>query len=299
MPADETLPTIALIETCYRSRGERAYAPAVVVKSPEPQKILVTGAAGMVGSRLVEMWAAEGRLSQLRCMVRSYHTAARIMRFPVDIVEADLLDASAVRRAVQGTDAIIHLGVGEKAGRETTVLADAAREFKVRRFVHLSSACVYGLGLPAHIEERQEETRLKKTGELYADGKVSAERAVLKAAGAGLPAVMLRPQVVYGPGMRWSLELMQLLARDEVCILEDGGLANLIYIDDLIRAITCALDSNVSDGEAFFISDGNPIRWSRYIAEHARLINRRPRESIAGRGLAAAGRFQELGQGFI
>jgi len=194
------------------------------------------------------------------------------MRFPVEVVEADLLDLESVRKAMRGCDAVIHLGAGEKAGRETENITAAALEFKVRRFVHLSSACVYGLGLPASIEKLQEDTRLHKVGELYADGKVQAEIAVTRAARRGLPSVMLRPQVVYGPGMRWSLELMQLLAQEEVGIVEDGGWANLIYIDDLIAAITRALRTEAAQGEAIFVADGSPIRWADYISAHARLI---------------------------
>ncbi len=282
-PAAESIPVVEMIENCYRTRKKSYDRWAVVdekssvrVERSDLKKTLVTGAAGLVGSRLVEMWAAEGELSRLRCMTRSYHTAGRIMRFPVEVVEADLLDPQSIRKAVEGCDAIIHLGAGEKAGRETQNIIDAALEFKVRRFVHLSSACVYGLGLPSRIEELQEETKLSKTGELYADGKAEAERAVARAVRRGLPAVMLRPQVVYGPGMRWSAELIGLLARDEVCVIEDGGWANLIYIDDLIVAISRALQSEVSNGEAIFVTDGNPIKWSDYISAHARLIEAEP-----------------------
>jgi nucleoside-diphosphate-sugar epimerase len=198
------------------------------------------------------------------------------MRFPVEVVEADLLDPPSLRKAIAGCDAIIHLGAGEKAGRETQAIAETALEAGIKRFVHLSSACVYGLGLPSRIEKLQEDTRVIKTGELYADGKAQAEFAVLRAVKNGLPAVMLRPQVVYGPGMRWSVELMQLLAQGEICVLEDGGWANLIYIDDLVAAISRALDSEISGGRAFFITDGSPVRWSEYLFSHAQLLGADP-----------------------
>ena len=299
-PAADSIPVIEMIEQCYRARkrADERWATGdakslVRVERSDLKKILVTGAAGLVGSRLVEMWAAEGELSRLRCMTRSFHTAGRMMRFAVEVVEADLLDPQAVRKAVEGCDAIIHLGAGEKAGRETQNVVDAALEFKVRRFVHLSSAAVYGLGLPSRIEELQEDTKLRKTGELYADGKAEAERVVERAVRRGLPAVMLRPQVVYGPGMRWSAELIGLLARDEVCIIGDGGWANLIYIDDLIVAISRALQSTVSNGEAIFVTDGSPIKWSDYISAHARLIGAEParvnrREVVRPKGGAKA-----------
>lgn len=275
----ESIPVLELIESCYRTRKEsrEPWTPhnekhSVQVGDSNFRKVLLTGATGHIGSRFVEMSAARGDLSFLRCMTRSYHTAARIMRFPVEVVEADLLDLESVRKAMRGCDAVIHLGAGEKAGRETENITAAALEFKVRRFVHLSSACVYGLGLPAGIEKLQEDTRLHKVGELYADGKIQAEIAVGRAVRRGLPSVMLRPQVVYGPGMRWSSELMQLLAQEQMGIVEDGGWANLIYIDDLITAIIRALQTEAVNGEALFVSDGSPITWADYISAHALLI---------------------------
>jgi nucleoside-diphosphate-sugar epimerase len=205
-------------------------------------------------------------------MLRNYRTAERIMRFPVEIVEGDLLDTAAISRAVDGCDAIVHLASGEKPGVETRNLLDAAERAGIKRFVHMSTASVYGLDLPIHLERMQEDTSIRRTGDLYVDGKAKAEAAVLRAVRRGLPAVILRPQVVYGPGMVWSEELVQLLGEGSICILGDGGICNLIYIDDLISAVDCALESKSANGRAFFITDGAPIPWSSYIAAHAALL---------------------------
>lgn len=282
-PAKAALQSVEAIEACYEKRqplleilnsGPRLFLSDDSARSFK--KILVTGASGSVGSRMIEMWAAEGRLEQLRCMVRSYRTAARIMRFPVEVVEADLVDAKAVMRAAEGCDAIVHLGVGDKAGQETEPLLDAARAHGIRRFVHMSTAAVYGIRLPAHIEEAQDKTKVVKTGEPYADEKAKAERAVMRACERGLEAVILRPHMVYGPGLRWSAELMDLLAQDKICVLEDGGWCNLIYVDDLVRSVWCALTTDKGFGEPLFITDGAPLKWSAYIDAHAALIGANP-----------------------
>jgi predicted dehydrogenase/nucleoside-diphosphate-sugar epimerase len=282
-PAQVALPTVTAIEACYRMRQtlpERwnqgaAASLASVAGRVEPgkyQKILVTGAGGLIGSRLVEMWAEQGRLGELRCMVRSYRTAARIMRYPLDVVEADLTDAAAVRRAAEGCDAIVHLGVGVKASRETETLLAAARALGIRRFVHMSSAAVYGRGLPLRIEAAQEASPLVKTGEPYADEKAKAERAVLRECARGLEAVVLRPHIVYGPYLRWSAELMELLAQGQVCVVEDGGWCNLIHVDDLVESVRYALATDKGFGKPLFVTDGEPIRWSEYIEAHAELL---------------------------
>ena len=286
------LRSIELVESCYRTRDGLPEPWAVgFVESgvgqdgamPIYKKILVTGAAGSVGSRLIEMWAERGRLDQLKCMTRSYRTAARIMRFPVDVAEADLLVKEAVRGAAHGCDAIIHLGVGEQAERETRIIVDVARELGIRRFVHLSTAAVYGRLIPKAVEELQEETKIAKTSEPYADQKANAERVVINACRRGLEGVILRPHIVYGPGLRWSAELMAFLAEGKVPILEDGGWLNLIYIDDLVEAIRLALLTKNGFGKPMFITDGAPLMWSQYISAHASLIDASP-ELITGQG---------------
>ncbi|HEX8459758.1 MAG TPA: NAD-dependent epimerase/dehydratase family protein [Pyrinomonadaceae bacterium] len=302
-PARVALPTVEAIETCYRLRRPapeswNRSAPSVVGapgivgasrigganggdarrrssgdgRASGYQKILVTGAAGSVGSRLVEMWAAEGRLSQLRCMVRSYRTAARIMRYPLEVVEADLTDERAVRRAAEGCDAIVHLGVGDKAGQETEPLLAAARALGIKRFVHMSSAAVHGRSLPLRVEAQQEATPLVKTGEPYADEKARAEQAVLRECERGLEGVVLRPHMVYGSYLRWSAELMELLARGQVCVVEDGGWCNLIHVDDLVESVRAGLETERGFGRPLFVTDGAPLKWSEYIDAHARLL---------------------------
>ena len=283
VPASDALQSVAAIEACYENRQPliETWDAGTLEVLPDPaahpyKKILVTGASGSVGSRMVELWAAAGRLGELRCMVRSYRTGSRIMRFPVEVVEADLMDAEAVRRAAEGCDAIVHLGVGEKAGRETQPLLEAARSLGIRRFVHMSTAAVYGMQMPSRIEESQDRTKVVKTGEPYADEKAKAERAVLRACERGLEAIILRPHMVYGPGLRWSAELMELLAQSKVCILDDGGWCNLIYVDDLVGAVWRGLVTDKGFGEPLFVTDGAPLKWAAYIDAHAALIGARP-----------------------
>jgi predicted dehydrogenase/nucleoside-diphosphate-sugar epimerase len=282
-PIADAVAVVRLIESCYQQRRPlkeprfRGYAPASVADQHGPyKKILVTGASGKVGSRLIEMWAQRDGLPELRCMVRSYGAASRLLRFPVETVEADLTDVEAVRRAVEGCDAIVHLGVGAHAERETTPLLAAARAFGIRRFVHMSSAAVYGIHMPQHIEEQQEETPVVKTGEPYADEKAAAERAVMRECARGLEGIILRPHIVYGPYMRWNGELIELLAEGRVPLIEDGGWCNLIYVDDLIESVRCALAAKEGFGRPLFITDGKPLRWRDYIEAHAALIGAKP-----------------------
>lgn len=250
------------------------------------RRILVTGATGSVGSRLVERWALAGQLPQLRCLVRGYRAAARLRRFDVEVAEADLLDRRALTEAARGCDAVVHLAVGDKAVDESETVVRVCRDLGIRRLVHMSSAAVYGRRLPRAIEPRQEETPLSRTGEPYADAKGGAE-AVVADAGRWLDAHLLRPHMVYGPGLRWSAELMTLLPAGRVPVVDDGGIINLIHVDDLVDAVAAALASDGGFGEAMFVTDGAPRPWSEYVGAHAALLGVDPphvaRDLVAGR----------------
>lgn len=250
------------------------------------QRILVTGATGSVGSRLVERWAMADQLPQLRCLVRGYRAAARLCRFEAEIAPGDLGDRAALVEAARGCDAVVHLAVGDEAAAETELLVRVCKELGVRRFVHMSSAAVYGRRLPRAIEAKQESTPLARTGEPYADAKAAAERIVLQA-GAALDAHILRPHMVYGPGLRWSAELTQLLPLGRVPIIDGGGVINMIHVDDLVDAVACALAADGGFGEPMFVTDDQPRAWSEYIAAHAALVGVTPphvaRDEVADR----------------
>jgi predicted dehydrogenase/nucleoside-diphosphate-sugar epimerase len=298
VPGEEALAGMQLLEACYERRRFLIPSwtePRVEVGDSAVRRLLLTGATGRIGSRLVEMWAESGRLGQLRCLVRGYRTAPRLMRYSVDVVEGDLRDPHAVRRAVQGCDAVVHLGAGENPRDETRNAAGAALAEGVKVFIHMSTAVVYGLRLPQRVEEFQEETALARTGEIYADGKASAELEIVRFVRRGLRAVILRPQVVYGPEMRWSAELLRLLVAGRLCVINGGGYCNIVYVDDLVRAVSLALSAECRPGSRFFITDGRPITWEDYINTHARLLGHTvPRCEWAGRrrrmGLGAAWR---------
>src|SRR5437879_7002358 len=98
----------------------------------------------------------------------------------------------------------------------------------------------------------------------------------MRACAHGLEGVILRPHIVYGPYLRWSAELMELLLQDRICVLNDGGWCNLIYIDDLVEAIKCSLNMTKGFGEPLFVTDGAPLKWSDYIEAHADLIGVKP-----------------------
>ena len=72
------------------------------------EKILITGASGLVGGRLCELLYLSKQYP-FRAMVHNPGNAARIARLPIEIIVTDLLDKKAIFKAVEGCSYIVHL----------------------------------------------------------------------------------------------------------------------------------------------------------------------------------------------
>jgi nucleoside-diphosphate-sugar epimerase len=226
--------------------------------------IVVTGAGGFIGGRVVEVLHAL-QPGRVRALVRRWASAARIGRMPVDIRLCDVTDPTAVRDALRGATAVVHCAVGDRRATvegTRTVLA-AAREEGLARVVHVSTIDVYG-----HVEgEITEHQPMVRTGAPYGDSKIEAEQACAEYAGLGLPIAILRPTIVYGPfSGSWTIEFAErLLARRWLLPREDClGLCNLVYVDDLVRAILLSIDSPKAVGDAFNINGPDVPTWWEY-----------------------------------
>ncbi|MBC7678791.1 MAG: SDR family NAD(P)-dependent oxidoreductase, partial [Pseudorhodobacter sp.] len=177
---------------------------------------LVTGAGGFIGSHLVERLVADGW--KVRAFVRYsshdqlgalVHTAPGVLD-EVEVVPGDLRDADVVRRAVDGCDAVLHLGAiiaipySYTAPRdvvETNVLGtlnvlEAARTHRTPRVVHTSTSEVYGSAR----QLRMDETHPLQGQSPYSASKIGADKlAEAYALSFDLPVVVLRPFNTFGP----------------------------------------------------------------------------------------------------
>lgn len=187
----------------------------------EAPALLVTGGLGYVGSQLIRDLAEDPRFSGMTIRVldnlqRDGYRA--LMDLPAEgdyqFVEGDVLDPMAVRRALAGVEAVVHLAAVAKtpfsfdhpAWTEqvnhwgTTRLVEHCLEAGVDRFIFASSASVYGPGGPF-----DEASPCRPVGP-YAQSKWRAEQAVLAAVGRGLRPTILRLATVFGlaPTMRFD-----------------------------------------------------------------------------------------------
>jgi nucleoside-diphosphate-sugar epimerase len=102
----------------------------------------------------------------------------------------------------------------------------------------------------------------------YACLKIALEQLCREYIDRGLPVVILRPTIVYGPfSDSWTVELAQRLLASSWSLPERAaqGTCNLLYIDDLIAAILLALKSDHAVGDAFNVNGGERITWNDYL----------------------------------
>jgi len=228
-----------------------------------PSKILLTGGTGFIGSRLCERLALDYKLPY-RVLVRNFTHAPRIARLGAEMVGGDLDDSGSLDRALVGCDTVVHLAYSE--GPQTRTLVRACRKAGIKRLVHISSIAVHGAD-PGPEAAHEATARIGRyPGQEYSNLKAQAELVIQHAIGDGLPAVILRPTIVYGPYGPFVISIVE-AARDRgvFTMLDEGrGICNAVYVDDVCDAILTAIESNEGIGSAFFITADNAVTWREF-----------------------------------
>jgi 2-alkyl-3-oxoalkanoate reductase len=227
------------------------------------QRILVLGASGFIGRRVVKALAA----SNWAIPVAVSHRTALNMAEPVELVRLDARDAAALQRALTGVTGVVNC----IAGDAKTIVASARALFDAcstlsppPRIVHLSTMMVYG----AATGTVDEAAPLRGDWDDYSAAKTEAE----KLSRACASVVLLRPGIVYGPDSPiWSERIGQWLRTRRLGDLGAAGLGycNLVYVEDVVEAILRALRMRGIEGEAFNLSLPSPPTWNDYFRQFA------------------------------
>ncbi len=231
------------------------------------EKILVTGSGGFIGGWIVEMLHLD-HSTDVRAGIRSWSSAARLARFPIEIVLCDVMDKDSINRSMTGVTCVIHCAIGSRdvIVQGTENMLKSALAAQVRRFVHLSTCEVYG----QVIGQIDEATPYQYTGSPYGDAKIDAENLCWQYGDKGLPVTVLRPPIVYGPfSTDWTLKLARKLQSGNWGTFNEygDGICNLIYINDLVAGVLLAARNERSIGEAFNLNGPEVITWNQYFTK--------------------------------
>jgi len=171
-------------------------------------KVLVTGATGFIGGNLVRELLNQGY--QVRALVRKDSNLKYLEGLNLDIAVGDLLEKSALEKALDGCDALFHAAalytfwtkdsriVYETNVRGTENILEAARRKKVKRIVYTSSESVVGT-LPDGRGNEDITCEIDHIPGDYKKSKFMAENLVFQMCREGLPAVVVNPTTPIGP----------------------------------------------------------------------------------------------------
>ena len=229
--------------------------------------IFITGADGFIGGRIAERLFLEN-LAKVKAGVKDWLGAARIGRFPIEIVKCDVLsDVKNLVELIKGTDTVIHCAYGNKLVNErgTENLLNASLKAGIKRFIYFSTVEVYS-GASGEISEL---TPLKYSGNEYADSKINAEKIVREYQKKGLPITILRPTMVYGPFCRvWTINVAErLLSGNWKLSPKFNGFCQPVYVDDMVDAVLAALNSDKAVGESFNVGNPQVLTWADFFKE--------------------------------
>lgn len=259
------------------------------------KKVLVTGASGFIGSRLVE------QLVGLGADVRAYvHYNARsdyglLELLPkevmgaVEIAPGDLKDGDAVRRAVKGCEVVFHLGAliaipysyrNPNDMVQTNVVGtanvlNAALEYGVERLVHTSTSETYGTAQYQPIDELHPLVGQSP----YSASKIGADKlAESYYLSFGTPIATIRPFNTYGPGQSARAVIptiiSQALAGDTIRIGSTDPKRDFNFVDDTIAGFLAVAGHDAALGEVINVGSGRTVSVAYVIEEVSRILGK-------------------------
>ena len=240
---------------------------------------VVTGGCGFIGRHLCDALADRGD------QVVALDIGGQPWRDDVAIVHVDLRDPDAVTAAVEGAGVVFHNAslVHTRNNRSEDIWAvnlggtehilEACAVSSVPRLVYVSSASTVYEG--EDIEGGDESLPYAQISQApYADSKIAAEKLVLSRNSPTLSTTAIRPHVVFGPGDTRLLPAILTRARAgklKYAVGPPGSLSDFTYITNLIDALLLA-EANLGPegaaaGEAFFVTNGEPMGFFEFVGE--------------------------------
>lgn len=239
-------------------------------------KLLVTGASGFVGNRVIRLAEVRGWYCLAHCSEKGGLTGDRVIHKnlgPMTDWFADL----------EGIDAVIHCAarvhqLHDVAGDYTTPnvagtirLAQQAASAGVKRFVFLSSVKVNGEATQVGKPFVPETHRIPD--DPYGKSKYDAEQALWDiAASSGMEVVVIRAPLVYGPGVKANFQsMMHVVARGLPLPLASAqhNRRSMVYVDNLADLLLCAVQHPQAAGEVFMVSDHHDLSTATLLTDLA------------------------------
>lgn len=267
------------------------------------REILITGGNGFVGRNLVAALQARG--DGVRVLALPSEDTGWLAQRRVQVFKGDVRRPETLTAAMEGAVAVAHLAAMMDVWRSledyravnvtgTRNVCHAALLAGVDRVVHMSSSSVYGMVPHRTVDE---SFPLAPFPDPYPMTKAAADVLVRRmVAEAQLPAVIVRPDQIIGPGdhLHFGRIAARLRAGRAVIVGSGENALPLVYISDLVQGLLLALDHPVAVGGIYNITSDQPITQRQLLEAVAHDIGApSPRLRIPYRALYAAGYLAE------
>jgi nucleoside-diphosphate-sugar epimerase len=258
--------------------------------------VLVTGAAGFIGKRVVRSLLDRG-VRRIRCFVRNSTPPSKLQDLrsqagvaELEVFRGNLLSPDDCRLATKGVSVVIHLaaGRGEKSFPDAfmnsvvttrNLLEACLQPGGIKRFVNVSSFAVYSNTHKPHGNLLDEACPMEACpevrGDAYSFAKSRQDDIVMQyGRDRGVPHVLIRPGVVYGPG---NVSIHGRVGIDTFGIFLHLGGSNRIpftYVDNCADAIALAALKPAIDGEVFNVVDDDLPTSRQFLKLYKRNVRR-------------------------
>lgn len=233
------------------------------------RRVVVTGAGGFVGRAAVAALRDAG--AGVVAVLRSGHEAGHLRDLGADVRRGGL--GALPRDLLGGADALVHLAYDVRAAAAENLalferVVAQAEVAGVGRIVHMSSAVVIDGWPEADLSEAAPWGG--PGGGSYRQAKIAMERRLLAGR---LPAVILEPTIVYGPGSAlWTDAPIARLRQGPVILPDPPGLCAAVHVADVARAVVLAVALPDPGRERFVISGPDLPDWASFYRGLARII---------------------------
>lgn len=265
-------------DTDKNSLGPVPPSPIVVDDAKIDADILIVGASGFIGKRLLISLTESGK--NVRAMVRNPSSLVGVEpRENCEVIVGDFRDAEVTEKALKGVQTVIHLAVAHGNSLDAYVKLDSDPTLRfaemcqrngVKRFVYAGTIDSLNLAEPSAIKESDGVDKKLKRRNNYAHSKALTEQRLSKMhTESGFPLVIVRPAIVLGAGGPPAhVGIANWFGIGRCAYWGDGAHPlPIVLVDDIVDALSKVIETPDIEGNTYNLSSPSMVSAQEYVKE--------------------------------
>jgi nucleoside-diphosphate-sugar epimerase len=244
------------------------------------KNVLVLGGTGFIGSRLAERLRIEEG-ANVRVLVHSWRNATWVSRSDIELIEGDICSEGSLLGALKNINIVFDcVEGGYRVNVEGTKnLFNTIQKYNLKvKVVYLSSIAVFGPQPKSDVDSNEKYVYYKSND--YAISKIESEKIIKEYSEKhGIPYVIIRPTYVWGPNSQHFTigPILQMKSNNFFLVNQGTGIANAVYVDNLVDAIIEAGTNKNAINKSFVITDDSGYTWGELFNYYGNFLGRKLR----------------------